>query len=73
MDHRKYLIIIEHGEDGSYSAYAPDLPGCVAVGQDSPEQAKQLMQEAIEAHIQGLLEDGEAVPEPTTEAEYVVT
>ncbi|MCD4823301.1 MAG: type II toxin-antitoxin system HicB family antitoxin [Phycisphaerae bacterium] len=72
MEHnRKYLVIIERGEDGSYSAYVPDLPGCVAIGQDTPEQVKCLIQEAIEAHIQGLVEDGLPVPEPITQGEYV--
>jgi len=68
---RNYLVIIETAPDGSFSAYVPDLPGCVAVGQDTPESAKRLIQEAIEAHIQGLIEDGLAVPEPTSRAEYV--
>lgn len=68
---RKYLAIIERGQDGSYSAYVPDLPGCVAVGQDTPEAAKALIREAIEAHIHGLIEDGLPVPEPTSRGEYV--
>ncbi|MDD4890565.1 MAG: type II toxin-antitoxin system HicB family antitoxin [Phycisphaerae bacterium] len=72
MEHaRNYLVIIEKAEDGSYSAYVPDLPGCVAVGQDTPEAAKLLIQEAIEAHIHGLIEDGLPVPEPTSRADYV--
>jgi len=73
MRHRKYLVVIEQAQDGSYSAYVPDLSGCVAVGQDTPKHAKKLIREAIEAHIQGLIEDGEPIPEPTTQAEYVVT
>ena len=72
MRHRKYLVVIEQAQDGSYSAYVPDLSGCVAVGQDTAEHAKKLIREAIEAHIQGLIEDGEPIPEPTTQAEYVV-
>ena len=72
MDHtRKYLAIIERADDGSYSAYVPDLPGCAAIGQDTPQAARQLIGEAVEAHIQGLLEDGLPVPEPTTLADYV--
>jgi len=67
----RYLAIIERAENGSYSAYVPDLPGCVAVGQESPEAAKRLIGEAIETHIRGLIEDGQAVPEPTSRAEYV--
>lgn len=68
---RTYLTVIERAGDGSYSAYVPDLPGCVAVGQDSPEAAKGLIAEAIESHIHGLIEDGLPVPEPTTRGEYV--
>ena len=72
MDHaRKYLVIIECADDGSYSAYVPDLPGCAAIGQDTPEAARQLLGEAVEAHIHGLIEDGLPVPEPTTRADYV--
>lgn len=70
---KRYLVLIEKGRDGSYSAYVPDLPGCVAVGQDTPEAAKRLIREAIEAHIQGLIEDGLEVPEPATRADYVQT
>ena len=68
---RNYLVIFEKAPDDSYSAYVPDLPGCVAVGQENPEAAKQLIQEAIAAHIHGLIEDGLPVPEPTSRAEYV--
>jgi predicted RNase H-like HicB family nuclease len=72
MEHkRNYLAVIERAEDGSYSAYVPDLPGCVAIGQDTPEAAKKLIIEAIEVHIHGLLEDGLPVPEPTSRGEYV--
>ena len=68
---RRYAVVIERAADDSYSAYVPDLPGCVAVGQDSPEAARELIHEAIDAHIAGLLEDGLPVPEPTSRAEYV--
>ena len=68
---RKYLAIIELAADGSYSPYVPDLPGCVAVGQETPEAAGRLIGEAIEAHIRGLIEDGLPIPEPTTRGEYV--
>ncbi len=72
MDHaRRYLVVIERAEDGSFSAYVPDLPGCVAVGQDTPDSAKRLIAEAVEAHIGGMIEDGLPVPEPTSRAEYV--
>lgn len=61
-----YSVVIEKGET-SYGAYVPDLPGCVAVG-DSAEEVSRLIGEAIEFHIEGLLEDGEPVPEPTSRA-----
>ena len=65
MTHR-YLIVIEKAE-GNYSAYAPDLPGCVATGL-TPDAAKQNMLRAIGLHIQGLREDNLSVPEPQSEA-----
>ena len=72
MKHRKYLVVIERAEDSSYSAYVPDLPGCVVCGQDTAKQAKKLIREAIEVHIQGLIKDGQVIPEPSTQGEYVV-
>lgn len=68
---RNYLAVIDRAEDGSYSAYVPDLPGCVAVGQDTPEAAKRLITAAIESHMRGMVEDGLAVPEPSSRGEYV--
>jgi predicted RNase H-like HicB family nuclease len=59
-----YLIVIERGA-GNFGAWAPDLPGCVAVG-DTIEECEREMREAIAFHIEGLREDGEPVPEPTT-------
>ena len=56
----KYAVIIEKGEDG-YGAYVPDLPGCVAAG-GTKDEVKQLIQEAIEFHIEGLKEDGQSIP-----------
>ncbi|MDP6156713.1 MAG: type II toxin-antitoxin system HicB family antitoxin [Candidatus Thermoplasmatota archaeon] len=66
----RFLIVIERA-NGNYSAYSPDLPGCVATG-ETYEEAEQNMYGAIEMHVDGLLEDGMSVPEPTTTAEYVV-
>lgn len=72
MQHaRNYLVIIERAQDGSYSAYVPDLPGCVAVGQKTPEAAKRLIRDAIKTHIRGLIEDGLPVPEPASRGDYV--
>ena len=58
-----YVIVIEKAADGSYSAYVPDLPGCVAAG-DTPEEARQMIAEAVALHIESLREHGEVVPPP---------
>jgi predicted RNase H-like HicB family nuclease len=67
-----YLIVIERADDGGYGAWAPDLPGCVALG-DTIEDAKHQMREAIAFHLEGLREQGEPVPAPTAVAAVVVT
>ena len=66
---KKYLIVIEETSTG-YSAYSPDLPGCVATGASRAEVEKN-MSEAISLHLDGLREDGEPVPEPRTYSAYV--
>jgi len=63
---RKYTIIIEKVED-NYSAYCPDLPGCIATGA-TVEETTQRMKEAIEFHIEGLERENMPIPEPSTEA-----
>ncbi len=65
----KYLVNVE-GTDGSYSAYSPDLPGCVAAG-DTREETVELMRDAIAFHLEGLQEDGQSIPSPASTAEYV--
>ncbi|GAB6274201.1 MAG: type II toxin-antitoxin system HicB family antitoxin [Peptococcaceae bacterium] len=65
----KYAVIIKKTKD-NYSAYLPDVPGCVAAG-DTPEETLKLLTEALEMHLQGLKEDGLPVPEPITRADYV--
>ena len=65
----RYAIVIEKGLN-SYSAYVPDLPGCIAAAETLGE-VKTLMQEAIRIHIGGMTEDGLEVPEPTSEVEYM--
>lgn len=65
----RYAMIIEKGER-NYSAYLPDLPGCVATGK-TVEEIKQRMREAVELHLRGMREDGLPIPEPTSMAEYV--
>ena len=66
---KKYLIVIEETQTG-YSAYSPDLPGCVSTGADRAEVEKN-MHEAIAFHLAGLREEGQAVPEPHTYSAYV--
>jgi len=66
---QRYLIIIEKA-DGNYSAYSPDLPGCVATGATVSE-AKEHMREAVEFHIQGLEEEGLPVPRGEAISEYL--
>ncbi len=65
----RFLIIVEKAEN-NYSAYSPDLPGCVATG-DTREETERNMYEAIQMHVQGLLEDGLPVPTSEAVAEYV--
>lgn len=65
----RYAMIIEQGER-NYSAYLPDLPGCIATGK-TIDELKQRMTEAIELHLRGMREDGLSIPEPTSLAEYV--
>jgi predicted RNase H-like HicB family nuclease len=65
----RYVMIIEKGER-NYSAYLPDLPGCIATGK-SLEKVKQRMSEAVELHLRGMREDGLPIPKPTSLAEYI--
>ena len=60
----KYAVVIEKAEL-NYSAYAPDLPGCVAVG-DTLEEVEEAMREAIEFHLEGMQQEGLPVPKPTS-------
>ena len=60
----RYLVVIEKGPK-SYGAFSPDVPGCVAVD-STREKVKQRMQEALEFHLGGILEDGDPVPVPHT-------
>ena len=61
---QKYAVIFEKSRTG-YSAYLPDLPGCIAAG-STLQETEQLMREAIELHLKGMREDGDAIPEPTS-------
>lgn len=64
-----YVVILEEGES-SFGAYVPDLPGCIAVS-ETREEVLQLIQEAIEFHIEGLREDGQPIPAPASSIEYI--
>jgi predicted RNase H-like HicB family nuclease len=65
----KYLIVIEPTATG-FSAYSPDLPGCVATG-TTRQECESEMREAIDFHLEGLREEGAAIPQPETSAAYV--
>ena len=66
---KKYLVVFEKAEK-NYSAYSPDLPGCIATGKTRSETMHN-MREAIEMHVNGLLEDKLPVPKPVASADYV--
>jgi predicted RNase H-like HicB family nuclease len=65
----RFAIVIEHAEN-NLSAYAPDLPGCVATG-STVEEVEARMREAIEFHLDGLREDGLPIPRPSSLVEYI--
>jgi predicted RNase H-like HicB family nuclease len=65
----KYPVIIEKAED-NFSAYSPDLPGCVATG-STTEETLMRMKEAIRFHIEGMKKEGFAVPKPSAEVKYI--
>jgi len=63
----KYWAVLEHAEDDTWSAFVPDLPGCVATGA-TIEEARELMTRAVALHIESLVEHGESVPPPLAQA-----
>ena len=65
----KYAVVIERARS-NYSAYVPDLPGCVATG-STIEEVEMEIREAIEFHIEGMRQDGESVPAPSSSVEYI--
>ena len=65
----KYLIVIEKTETG-YSAYSPDLPGCVSTG-TTLDEVEQNMHEAIDFHLDGLRKEGFPIPQPSSASAYV--
>ena len=69
MNDMRYAVVIEKGPN-SFGAHVPDLPGCIAVG-ETREETLRLIQEAIELHLQSLLEYGEEIQPPSSSIEYV--
>jgi predicted RNase H-like HicB family nuclease len=65
----RYAIVIENA-GSNYSAYVPDLPGCVATGSTIAE-TEQAIREAVEFHLEGLREDGDPIPPPSSRVEYI--
>ena len=65
----RYVIVIERAQN-NYSAYVPDLPGCIATGA-TVQETERLIREAIALHVTGLREDGLPVPEPSSQVAYV--
>jgi len=66
----KYLAVIEPASDGSYSAYLPDVTGCVSCG-DTVDEVKANIQEALDFHFDGMRRSGLPMPPPTSISEYV--
>jgi len=66
---KKYAVVIERGRE-NLSAYVPDLPGCVTTG-NTFEEVERNIREAIELQLEGMLEDGVAIPEPSKAVTYV--
>jgi len=69
MRDMRYAVIVEEGET-SFGAYVPDLPGCLAVA-ETRNEVLRLIEEAIEFHVDGLRQDGQPIPEPSSSIEYV--
>ncbi len=65
----KYLVIFEKADD-NYSAYSPDIPGCIATG-STRDEAEKNIKKAISFHIKGLAEDGLPLPQPSSSTEYI--
>lgn len=70
VDELRYMVVIEQADDGSFSVYVPDLPGCVSSG-DTREEALQMIREAIRGHLDVLRDHGDEVPLPRSTATTV--
>lgn len=66
---KKYAVVIE-AADGNYSAYVPDLPGCVAVG-DTVDEVEEMIREAIAFHLEGMKLNGELISQPSSLCQYI--
>lgn len=64
-----YLVVVEQGIE-SFGVYVPDLPGCIAAG-DTRAEVLTLIHEAIEFHLEGLREDGQSIPQPSSSSELI--
>ena len=62
---KRYLVVYAKCKGSNFSGHAPDVPGCVSAG-DTLDEMNAMMREALEFHLEGMLEDGESIPEPTT-------
>ena len=62
---KRYLVVYAKCNGSNFSGHAPDVPGCVSTG-DTLDEMNKMMREALEFHLEGLIEDGELIPEPTT-------
>ncbi len=66
----KYLVVIEQASDGSYSAYLPDVPGCVSCG-DTVDEVKAMIKEALKFHFEGMRQSGYRIPPASAISDYV--
>ena len=67
---KRYVVVIEKTPNGTFSAFVPDLPGCITVG-NTEEETRNYIKEAMELHLEGMKEDGDPIPEPTTTAMFI--
>jgi predicted RNase H-like HicB family nuclease len=65
----QYAVVIEYAPGSNYSAYLPDLPGCVSTG-NTIEEVSRNIQEAVNFHLEGMRRDGDPIPEPTARVTY---
>ena len=66
----RYLILIEGGPPSNYSAWSPELPGCVATG-DTLEDVEREMRSAIAFHLEGMADEGDPIPDPSGPGVYI--